>query len=54
MAKRRAVKTELPAKPGPTKNHKFGWCNTGHHKDCRTEYVDWVNTLNKCDCECHR
>ena len=32
---------------------KFGWCLTGHHKDCRIAFFDWVNKETICECDCH-
>ena len=32
----------------------FGWCMTGHHQECRAEYVDWNKVDVKCECTCHK
>ena len=31
----------------------FGWCITGHHSDCRVEYLDWNDKQRSCCCDCH-
>lgn len=32
---------------------RYGWCLDGHHEQCRTEYMDWLNTYSRCGCDCH-
>lgn len=34
---------------------RFGWCMTGHHKDCPVAYEHWYQKgqMITCDCECH-
>ena len=34
-------------------NLKFGWCITGHHKDCHKMYTDWNEIMQECSCDCH-
>ena len=50
---RRAVKTGAIVVP---ETSFFGWCMTGHHKDCPKEIVHWQPENEKpttCRCACH-
>jgi hypothetical protein len=35
------------------KTTRFGWCGSGHHKECRVSFVDWNKNEIRCSCECH-
>lgn len=38
-------------------SRKFGWCMTGHHKQCITAYTATKTTgveHIECGCECHK
>jgi hypothetical protein len=45
---------KVECKRDPNGPQYLGWCMTGHHDNCRVEYIDWNGKERRCGCLNHK